>query len=77
MALSKSTRDNLLEAESHMRAAIKSAAVNEKPVVVKTLSQILFDIEQCKRIDDIMDMLDNRKPGSSGSWGSMFNDGEE
>ena len=77
MALSKSTRDNLLEAESHMRAAIKSAAVNEKPVVVKTLSQILFDIEQCKRIDDIMDMLDNRKPGSSGSWGSMFTDGEE
>jgi len=77
MALSKSTRDNLLEAESHMRAAIKSAAVNEKPVVVKTLSQILLDIEQCKRIDDIMDMLDNRKPGSSGSWGSMFTDGEE
>ena len=77
MALSKSTRDHLLEAESHMRAAIKSAAVNEKPVVVKTLSQILFDIEQCKRIDDIMDMLENRKPGSSGSWGSMFTDGEE
>jgi len=77
MALSKSTQDHLLEAESHMRAAIKSAAVNEKPVVVKTLSQILLDIEQCKRIDDIMDMLDNRKPGSSGSWGSMFNDGEE
>ena len=77
MALSKSTKDHLLEAESHMRAAIKSAAVNEKPVVVITLSQILLDIDQCKRIDDIMDMLDNRKPGSSGSWGSMFTDGEE
>ena len=74
MALSQSTLDNLLEAESHVRAAIKSAAVNEKPLVVKQLSDILMSMEQCKKFDEIMDMLDSRKPGSSGQFGSFFND---
>ena len=77
MALSKNTLDHLLEAESHIRAAIKSAAVNEKPLVVKQLSQLLMDIEQTKKFEEIMDMIDNRDPGSSGMFGSFFNDDEE
>ena len=72
MALSKQTLDHLLEAESHLRAAIKSAATNEKPLVVKQLSEILLDIEKCKKFEEIMDMLDNRKPGSSGNFGTFF-----
>jgi hypothetical protein len=74
MALSKQTLDNLLEAESHIRAAIKSAAVNEKPLVVKQLSQLLLDMEQCKKFDEIMDLIDNREDGSSGRFGSFFSD---
>ena len=74
MALSQTTLDNLLESESYFRAAIKSAAVNEKPLVVKQLSDILIAMEQCKKFDEIMDMIDNRKDGSSGSYGSFFND---
>ena len=77
MALSKSTLDNLLEAESHIRAAIKSAAVNEKPLVVKQLSDILMNMEQTKKFDEIMDMIDNREPGSNGMFGSFFNDDDE
>ena len=42
MALSKNTLDHLLEAKSHIRAAIKSAAVNEKPLVVKQLAEMLM-----------------------------------
>ena len=72
MALSKQTLDNLLEAESHIRAAIKSAAVNEKPLVVKQLSQLLLDMEQCKKFDEIMDLIDNREDGSNGRFGSYF-----
>jgi hypothetical protein len=72
MTLSKQTLDHLLEAESHLRAAIKSSAANEKPLVVKQLSQLLFDMEQCKKIEELMDMLDSRKPGSRGSFGSFF-----
>jgi hypothetical protein len=72
MALSKQTLDHLLEAESHLRSAIKSAASNEKPLVVKQLSQLLLDIEQCKKFEDLMDMLEDRKPGSSGKFGTFF-----
>ena len=49
MALSKNTLDHLLEAESHIRAAVKSAAVNEKPLVVKQLADLLHGLEQCKK----------------------------
>ena len=77
MALSKSTLDHLLEAESHIRAAIKSAAVNEKPLVVKQLSEILMSMEQTKKFDEIMDLLDSREPGSRGQFGSFFNDDDE
>ena len=74
MALSKQTLEHLLEAESHMRAAIKFAAVNEKPLVVKQLSQLLLDMEQCKKFDEIMDLLENREEGSSGTYGPFFTD---
>ena len=30
--------------------------------------------EQCKKIEELMDMLENRKPDSRGSFGSFFND---
>ena len=74
MALSKQTLDHLLEVESHLRAAIKSAATNEKPLVVQQLSKLLLDIEHCKKFEEIMDMLDDRKPGSCGNFGSFFTD---
>ena len=77
MALSHQTLDHLLEAESHIRAAIKSAAVNEKPLVVKQLSEILMNMEQTKKFDEIMDLIDKRDPGSSGRFGSFFNDDDE
>ena len=74
MTLSKQTLDHLLEAESHLRAAIKSAAINEKATVVQQLSKILLSIVQCKKFEELMDMLDTRNPGSRGSFGSFFND---
>lgn len=72
--LSKQTLEHLLEAESHIRSAIKSAAINEKPIIIQQLSKILLDIENTKKFENIMDMLDDRKSGSSGSFGSMFLD---
>jgi hypothetical protein len=72
--LSKQTLENLLEAESHIRAAIRVAASCEKPMVVNQLSKILMDMEHCKKFEEIMDMLENRNTGSSGFFGSMFDD---
>ena len=44
MALSQQTKDHLLEAEGSIRAAVRSASMNEKPIVVTQLSQLLMDI---------------------------------
>ena len=74
MTLSRQTLDHIEEAESHIRAAIKSAAVNEKPLVVKQLAQLLLDMEQCKKFDEIMDLLESREDGSSGKFGPFFTD---
>jgi hypothetical protein len=72
--LSKQTLEHLLEAQSHLRAAIKCAATNEKENIIHQLSKILLDIENTKKFEELMDMLDDRKPGSSGSFGSFLSD---
>ena len=58
MALSKQTLDHLLEAEGSIRAAIKFAAVNEKPLVVYQISKLLFDIESLKEFEKLQDIVD-------------------
>ena len=58
MALSEHTTDHLLEAESHLRAALKSAAMNEKPIVVTQLSQLLMDIERVREFEKLQDIVD-------------------
>lgn len=72
MSLSDQTLEYVLEVESHLRAAIKSASVNEKSNIVYQLSKILLDIDQIKKIEEMMDMIESRKPGSQGSFGSLF-----
>ena len=50
MALSKQTQDYLLEAEGSIRSAIKSAATNEKPLVVTQLSKLLYDLDHLDKL---------------------------
>tara|TARA_B100001113_G_scaffold252961_1_gene208546 strand:+ start:412 stop:603 length:192 start_codon:yes stop_codon:yes gene_type:complete len=59
MALSKQTLDYLLEAEGSIRAAIKSAAINEKPLVVTQISKLLYDLESLKEFENLMDMVED------------------
>ena len=58
MALSQQTLDHLLEAEGSLRAAIKFAAVNEKPLVVTQVSKLLYDIESLKEFEKLQDIVD-------------------
>ena len=48
----------LLEAEGSIRSAIKSAAVNEKPLVVTQISKLLYDIESLKEFEQLQDIVD-------------------
>ena len=58
MALSEHTTDQLLEAESHLRAALKSAAMNEKPIVIHQLSRLISDIESIETFDALQDVIE-------------------
>jgi hypothetical protein len=58
MALSEQTLDHLLEAESHLRSAVRSAAMNEKPLVITQISQLLYDVEHVKQFEKLQDIVD-------------------
>ena len=58
MALSEQTIDHLLEAEGSIRAAVRCAATNEKPLVVTQLSQLLMDIERVREFEKLQDIVD-------------------
>ena len=60
MALSAHTKDHLLEAESHLRAALKSAAMNEKPIVIHQLSRLISDIEGIETFDSLQDLVEEQ-----------------
>ena len=64
MTLWKQTVEPLEEAQGFIRNAIKSASVNEKPIVVHQLSQLLMDIEHVKTFDGIMDIMEQHVPES-------------
>ena len=57
--LSKQTLEPLEEVQGLMRTAIRSAAVNEKPIVVHQLTKLLMDIEHVKTFDGIMDIMEH------------------
>ena len=58
MALSEQTLDHLLEAEGSLRAAVRSASMNEKPIVVTQLSQLLMDIDRVREFEKLQDIVD-------------------
>ena len=58
MALSQQTLDHLLEAEGSLRAAVRSASMNEKPIVVTQLSQLLMDIVRVREFYKLQDIVD-------------------
>ena len=61
MTLSQQTLEPLQEAQGLIRTAIKSASVNEKPIVVHQLSKLLMDIENCKSFDHMMDIMEHHQ----------------
>ena len=70
--LSPKVKEELLEAQSHLRAALKNASVNEKPFVCKYIADILHSLDTLEHTENLLDKLENRKPGDSGMFGSMF-----
>jgi hypothetical protein len=72
--LSPKVKEELLEAQSHLRAALKNASVNEKTFVCKHLADILHALDTLEKTENLMDKLESRKSGDSGMFGSFFTD---
>ena len=47
-----------LISEGNLRAAVRSASMNEKPIVVTQLSQLLMDIERVREFEKLQDIVD-------------------
>ena len=74
MALSNSVEESLREAEQSLRNALAFAARQERPMVCGVIAEMIGRIESLKSTDSILDKLENREEGSSGSWGQFFTD---
>ena len=72
MALSQSVEENLKDAEQSLRAALAFAARQERPMVCSVIADLISRIESVMSTDSLLDKLENRKPGSSGEFGSFF-----
>lgn len=71
MALSKSVSESLIEAESHLRNALAFAARQERPLVCTSIAKLIQEMESLQTFDDIMDKLESRGEGDSGTWGPI------
>lgn len=71
--LTNQVEENLKEAEGCLRNALHWAAKNERPVVCSVIADIISRIDSLQKTDEILDKLENRKQGDSGSFGSWFN----
>ena len=74
MALSENVKSELQEAKGHLRTALRNSSVNEKSYTCKQLADILFALDNLEKTEDIMDKLENRKPGDSGMFGAFFDE---
>ena len=74
MALSNSVEESLKEAEQSLRNALAFAARQERPMVCSVISELIARIDSMKSTDAILDKLESREEGSSGSWGQFFTD---
>lgn len=72
MALSDSVNESLTEASQSLRNALAFASRGEKSYVCKEIAEMIHKIEGIREADKVLDMLDKRKDGDSGIFGSFF-----
>ena len=74
MALSQQVKDSLEDAKGNLKNALAYSARNEKPMISKHIADMLANIDNLIMASDIIDKIENRKDGDSGTFGTFFND---
>tara|TARA_B100000686_G_scaffold173289_1_gene180505 strand:+ start:239 stop:472 length:234 start_codon:yes stop_codon:yes gene_type:complete len=72
MALSKQVADSMMDAQGNLRNALAFAARSERPMMVSVIADLIQRIESVMSTDDLLDRLEDRLPGSSGSFGTFI-----
>lgn len=72
MPLSEQVQLSLREAQEDLRNALAFAARNEKPFVSKHIADILLGIDNIMDAAQIVEKLENRQHGDSGTFGPFF-----
>lgn len=75
MALSQSVEESLKEAEGALRNALAYAARQEKPFVAKHIAEMVMEIDNLIKADQLIDKLEDRMNGKSddkGMFGTFF-----
>ena len=77
MALSEQVELSLRDAQEDLRNALAFSARNEKPFVSKHIGDLLFGIDNIIDAAHVVEKLENRKSGDSGTFGPFFHMGDE
>lgn len=77
MALSEQVKVSLRDAQADLRNALAFSARNEKPYVSKHIADLLASIDNIIDATEMIEKIENRKPGDSGMFGTFFNREED
>ena len=77
MALSEQVKVSLRDAQADLRNALAFSARNEKPYVSKHIADLLASIDNIIDATEMIEKIENRKPGDSGMFGTYFNREED
>ena len=73
MALSEQVELSLRDAQEDLRNALAFSARNEKAYVSKHIGDLLLNIDNIMDAVHVVEKLENRKHGDSGTFGPFFN----
>ena len=74
MALSEQVKVSLRDAQANLRNALAFSARNEKPYVSKHIADLLASVDNIIDATEMIEKIENRKPGDSGMFGTFFGD---
>ena len=60
--LSSKVKEELLEASSHLRSALRAASTTEKPYVCEIIAKLLMSIDSLEKTETLMDKLETHSP---------------
>jgi hypothetical protein len=72
--LTQKVKEELLEAQSHLKNALFHSSKNESTLVIKSIADLIYNIESIEKTQNLLDKLENRKFGDSGMFGQFFTD---